>query len=160
MADATGPTDRLRRGSRIGIKEGQKRMHVAAESYHPWHRLSEPVQCPDCETVFIVTKDFPKEQFLATLKQHHHNGQEHPDFVASAPAWTSISGCDCCIQSAPIDVSASYKLSPVISRPGVGVAPRQRFLCLLDRLEEFHTLHACDVRHSAISGGGVILQLH
>ncbi len=81
--------------SPVAIKLGQERLHVSAESYHPWHRQTDNVQCPDCETIFSVTVGFPREQFLETLKQHHQKREEHPDLIAFAPEWTDVSECDC-----------------------------------------------------------------
>ncbi len=80
--------------SPVAIKLGQTRIHVA-DSLHPWQRISEPVQCPECETVYSVTTGFVMEQLLEILKKHHQTKEEHPDYIASEPAFTSTSECAC-----------------------------------------------------------------
>jgi Zn-finger nucleic acid-binding protein len=75
----------------VALKSGQKRIHVADE--HPWHRFGNDVKCPQCETVFIVSGDFPK--VMEILEQHHAKKQSHPDYIASAPDWTDTADCDC-----------------------------------------------------------------
>jgi len=77
----------------VALKYGQGRLHVANPI--PWHAHSETVQCPECETLYILSGGFPKVQFLETLKKQHQNKQEHPDLIPSAPEWTSISDCTC-----------------------------------------------------------------
>jgi hypothetical protein len=56
---------------------------------------SEEVQCPNCETVYIVTKGFALDKFLEILKKQHQANEGHPDHIASEPAFTSTSNCDC-----------------------------------------------------------------
>jgi hypothetical protein len=85
QVDATSP---------LAIKSGQTRIHVY-KSLHPWQRITEPVQCPECDTVYIVTKGFALEKFLEILKKQHQTKEEHPDYIASEPAFTSTSDCDC-----------------------------------------------------------------
>jgi hypothetical protein len=80
--------------SPVAIKSGQTRIHVS-DSHHPWHRFVESVHCPDCETVYIVTTGFSTKQFLETLKKHHKDKEEHPDYIASDPEFTSVSACGC-----------------------------------------------------------------
>jgi hypothetical protein len=77
----------------VAIKYGQSRVHVANPI--PWHAQCEAIQCPECETVFLVTGGFPKVQFLQTLEKQHKNKEEHPDHIPSEPVWTSISECAC-----------------------------------------------------------------
>ncbi len=81
--------------SPVAVKIGQKRLHISATSYHPWHRVSDNVQCPDCETIFAVTREFSREKFLEVLKENHEKREEHPDLIASEPEFTDISDCDC-----------------------------------------------------------------
>jgi hypothetical protein len=42
-----------------------------------------------------VTTGFSIEKFLATLKKHHKSNEEHPDYIASDPAFTNVSDCGC-----------------------------------------------------------------
>lgn len=77
----------------VAIKHGQGRIHVPDPI--PWHVLSEHVQCPHCDTIYILTVGFPKVQFLETLRKQHESKQSHPDFIPSAPEWTKVSDCDC-----------------------------------------------------------------
>ena len=77
----------------IALKFGQTRLHVPDPI--PWHAHSENIQCPECETRFIVTSGFPKAELLETLEKHHKNKEEHPDLIPSAPEWTSICECRC-----------------------------------------------------------------
>jgi len=81
--------------SPVAIKLGQKRLHLSAQCFHPWHRLTQNVQCPDCKIVFSVTEGFPIEQFLQVLRRNHQEREEHPDFVHSAPEQPKIADCDC-----------------------------------------------------------------
>jgi hypothetical protein len=78
----------------VAIKYLQGRLHVPNPI--PWHVHTEAVQCPECETVFVLTSGFPKLQFLETLKKQHQNHEEHPDLIPSAPEWTKVSECHCC----------------------------------------------------------------
>lgn len=80
--------------SPVAIKSGQTRIHVS-DSHHPWHRFVESVECPECDVVYIVTVGFPMEQFLETLKKQHKNKEDHPDHIASEPAFTNVSDCGC-----------------------------------------------------------------
>jgi len=77
----------------VVIKFGQTRVHVADE--RPWHAFAEKIKCPNCEIEFIVTHGFPSVDFLAVLDANHRNKEEHPDYIASDPAFTSIADCDC-----------------------------------------------------------------
>jgi hypothetical protein len=77
----------------VALKYGQGRLHVPNPI--PWHAQSETVKCPEYETLFLLTSGFPKVQFLQTLKKQHENKEQHPDLIASAPEWTSVSDCDC-----------------------------------------------------------------
>lgn len=77
----------------VAIKEGQLRIHVRNE--HPWHRKSETVKCPSCPTSFVVTANFPTEQFFAALARDHADKREHPDYIASEPAFTHVEECGC-----------------------------------------------------------------
>src|SRR5260370_19217989 len=76
----------------VAIKSGQKRVHVRDPI--PWHANSEDVKCPKCETVFIVTQDFPKGQLLEAFEAQHKNQQGHPYFIPSEPNLTSLTDCD------------------------------------------------------------------
>jgi hypothetical protein len=91
------PHKQLVTTSPVALKKGQSRLHIADE--HPWHRIADTVECPKCETVFILTGletgRFPKEQLLALLEKHHEDSESHPDFIASDPAFTDIADCDC-----------------------------------------------------------------
>jgi hypothetical protein len=80
--------------SPVAIKSGQTRIHVF-DSVQPWQRVTEPVQCPECEAVYYVTTGFAMKQFLEILKKQHQNNEEHPDYIASDPAFTSTSECKC-----------------------------------------------------------------
>jgi len=80
--------------SPVAIKLGQTRIHVA-DSLHPWQKINERVQCPECETAYSVTKGFAMEQFVEILKKQHKDKEGHPDYIASDPAFTSVSDCDC-----------------------------------------------------------------
>lgn len=77
----------------VAIKSAQRRVHVPNPI--PWHAKSGAVQCPECETVFIVTQGFPRTRLLETLKRQHEQGKDHPDYIASEPEWTHITECDC-----------------------------------------------------------------
>lgn len=77
----------------VAIKSGQRRVHIPNPI--PWHLRSESVRCPECETVFIVTEGFPRDQFSEALKRQHERGEEHPDYIASAPEWTTVADCKC-----------------------------------------------------------------
>ncbi len=77
----------------VAIKSGQRRVHV--QNPIPWNAHSEKVKCPKCETVFIVTKGFPKGQLLEELETQHKNQKTHPDFIPSEPTWTAVRECDC-----------------------------------------------------------------
>lgn len=77
----------------VAIKFGQARVHV--QNPIPWHAKSEAIQCPKCETVFIVTEGFPKPQLLAELETQHKNQKTHPDVIPSHPTWTTVTECDC-----------------------------------------------------------------
>ena len=83
--------------SPVALKAQQRRLHIADE--HPWHRFTDSVKCPNCETTFILTGvetgRFPPEQVLAILKNQHENHEEHPDLISSDPSFTSIAECDC-----------------------------------------------------------------
>lgn len=61
----------------VAIKGGQGRVHVIP--YGTWHRREEPLKCPQCETVFILTDGFPKEKVLEYLAKHHRDHEDHPD---------------------------------------------------------------------------------
>ncbi len=78
----------------IALKAGQQRLHLA-KPIPPWHAQCEQVQCPGCETVYIMTTGFPREQLLAALDGQHKNHEEHPDLIPFAPDWTTITECDC-----------------------------------------------------------------
>jgi len=80
--------------SPVAIKSGQTRVHTPNDD-GPWHAPAQNIKCPNCETVYIVTSGFSKEDFLAALDRHHKNKEEHPDYIPSAPEWTSIEVCDC-----------------------------------------------------------------
>lgn len=77
----------------VAIKFGQTRVHIPNE--RPWHAFAEKIKCPTCETAYIVTNGFPTKDFLAAVDGHHKNKQEHPDFIPSAPEWTSVAECNC-----------------------------------------------------------------
>lgn len=77
----------------VAIKFGQARVHV--QNPIPWHAKSEAIQCPKCETVFIVTEGFSKPQLLAELETQHKNQETHPDVIPSDPTWTTVTECDC-----------------------------------------------------------------
>jgi glycine/serine hydroxymethyltransferase len=80
----------------VAIKAGQGRVHIPVRSLHPWHRTSEVVQCPGCETVYTMSGDFEKQSLLDILNLQHTKKQEHPDVIASGPsAYTRIQDCDC-----------------------------------------------------------------
>jgi hypothetical protein len=80
--------------SPVAIKSGQTRIHVS-DSHHPWHRFTNAVNCPDCETVYIVTNGFASDKFLEILKKQHQAKEEHPDYIASDPAFTHTAECAC-----------------------------------------------------------------
>jgi hypothetical protein len=77
----------------VAIKKGQGRLHVIP--YGTWHRREESLKCPECETSFVLTDGFPKDQVLAVLKKQHENQEEHPDYIPSAPEWQHVEDCDC-----------------------------------------------------------------
>jgi hypothetical protein len=77
----------------VAIKYGQGRVHVPNPI--PWHAQSETIKCPHCETIFVVTTGFPRVDFLNALETDHKNEKEHPDYIASALAWTRTTDCDC-----------------------------------------------------------------
>lgn len=77
----------------VAIKFGQARVHV--QNPIPWHANSQGFQCPQCETIFIVTEGFPKAQLLAALESQHKNEEIHPDVIPSEPIWTTIADCRC-----------------------------------------------------------------
>ena len=77
----------------VAIKSGQKRVHVREE--RPFHAFPRRVKCPDCETVFIVDREFSDQDVLDALAKHHQAKVDHPDYIASQPAWTHIEDCDC-----------------------------------------------------------------
>jgi hypothetical protein len=79
--------------SPVAIKYGQGRVHVANPI--PWHARSEVFQCPDCETLYIVTEGFPRSQFLEALKNQHREKAAHPDCIFSEANWTRIEDCNC-----------------------------------------------------------------
>jgi rubredoxin len=78
----------------VAIKLGQERIHIRAGN-GPWHVLQETVQCPECETVYTLSGEFPKEQFLETVKEQHRTKREHPDYIAALPQFTHTGDCDC-----------------------------------------------------------------
>jgi len=77
----------------VAIKYGQGRVHVPNPI--PWHAQSEAIKCPHCETIFVVTAGYPRLDFLSALDMDHKNKKEHPDYIASALAWTRTENCDC-----------------------------------------------------------------
>jgi hypothetical protein len=77
----------------VAIKLGQGRVHVIPDG--TWHRKEEPLKCPQCETVFVLTDDFPKEAVLETLGKHHKDKKEHPDYLASDVSFTHVEDCTC-----------------------------------------------------------------
>jgi hypothetical protein len=77
----------------VAIKSGQRRVHIPNPI--PWHAKSDVVQCPECDTAFIVTQGFSKTHLLETLIRQHEQGEDHPDYIASAPEWTSVADCAC-----------------------------------------------------------------
>ena len=85
----------------VAIKVGQGRIHIPVRALHPWHRTSENVKCPDCDTSYIVTGEFPKADLNDILNRHHNNKQEHSDVIASIPAFTRIEDCDCARTETP-----------------------------------------------------------
>lgn len=79
--------------SPVAINRGQTRIHVIP--FGTWHRREEILKCPQCETEFFLTDAFPKDKVLQILEKHHKNREEHPDFIASDPAFTHIENCEC-----------------------------------------------------------------
>jgi hypothetical protein len=77
----------------VAIKHGQRQVHIPNPI--PWHAQSEAIKCPKCEIIYIVTSGFPRVQLLQALEKQHASKQEHPDHIASAPEWTTVSECDC-----------------------------------------------------------------
>jgi hypothetical protein len=77
----------------VAIKSGQSRLYIPNPI--PWHAHSEYIQCPKCDTIFIVTSGFPRVELLKTLEKQHESQKEHPDYIASAPEWTREAVCDC-----------------------------------------------------------------
>jgi hypothetical protein len=88
------PHKQVDSSSPVAIKSGQTRIHVS-DSHHPWHRFVGSVQCPDCETIYIVTNGFPLDKFMEILKKQHQSKAEHPDYIASDPDFASTSECKC-----------------------------------------------------------------
>lgn len=87
------PHKRVLTSHPVAIKCGQESLHVGNPI--PDHRHCERVQCPDCDTLFIVDANFPKVQLLEVLNKQHTNKEKHPDYVASVPEFTCISDCNC-----------------------------------------------------------------
>ena len=97
MAGMDEPHKQVVTTAPVALKNKQRRLHIADE--HPWHRFTDSVKCPKCDTTFILTGvetgKFPKEQVLAILERQHEARQEHPDLIPSDPAFTDIADCDC-----------------------------------------------------------------
>lgn len=73
----------------IAIKNGQPRIHV------PTYFGSYKVRCPNCDTTYAASCDFPLVELLDAFKVHHRGKIEHPDYIASEPSFTSLEYCDC-----------------------------------------------------------------
>lgn len=76
------------------VKQGQGRLHIYSTE-HPWHRLTETLSCPRCDTAFVLTGGFPKNEVLTILEKQHERHEEHPDIISSDPAFMRIVDCDC-----------------------------------------------------------------
>jgi hypothetical protein len=79
----------------VAFKAGQGRVHVPLSSLHPWLRKIENVTCPGCDTGYTTFGEFRKADLDGILSGHHKNKQEHPDVIASTPAFTRFEDCDC-----------------------------------------------------------------
>jgi hypothetical protein len=79
----------------VAIKKGQERIHVRGENLIPWHARADELKCPKCDAVYIASSNYPSEDLLLEMLNHHRDQLEHPDYVASAPAWTHIRECNC-----------------------------------------------------------------
>jgi hypothetical protein len=81
--------------SAVAIKAGQTRVHIPVRAMHPWLREVENIKCPSCDTSYVVYAKFPQPTLNDILSGHHKNKQEHPDVIASTPAFTRLEDCDC-----------------------------------------------------------------
>jgi hypothetical protein len=79
----------------VAIRIGQGRVHIPVRSLHPWHRVSENIKCPDCDTSYTVSGGFPKADVDDVLRRQHTKKEQHPDVISSTPGFTRIEDCDC-----------------------------------------------------------------
>lgn len=81
----------------VALRNNQRRLHIADD--HPWHRFTDLVECPECGATFILTGvetgRFPKEKVIAILEKQHETQKDHPDYIPSESAFTSVVDCDC-----------------------------------------------------------------
>jgi hypothetical protein len=77
----------------VAVQKDQLEYH--APGGEPWHMNAKDVACPDCDVVYIVDQGFSHECLLAQLKDEHAKNKKHPLFVASEPAFTTVSECKC-----------------------------------------------------------------
>jgi hypothetical protein len=77
----------------VAIKQGQSRVHIIP--YGTWHHRQEPLKCPECEAIFVLTDDFPKEKVLESLAKDHKDNEGHPDYLASDVYYTHLEDCTC-----------------------------------------------------------------
>ena len=77
----------------VAVKSGQADYHVPEE--RPWHAKPSKVSCPDCDVNYIVDEGFSHAALLKRLKGDHAKNQPHPPYIASDPAFTTITECKC-----------------------------------------------------------------
>lgn len=77
----------------VAIKARQGRIHVLNSI--PWHPDAGTLNCPKCDTMYILTLGFPTDKLLKTLEENHASKQDHPDYVPSDETWTRVADCNC-----------------------------------------------------------------
>ena len=79
--------------SPVAIQQGQSDYHVPGQE--PWHINATTVACPACDVVYIVDQGFAHQVLLLQLKTDHENNKNHAPFIASEPAFTTVTNCQC-----------------------------------------------------------------
>jgi hypothetical protein len=77
----------------VALQRDQSEYH--APDGGPWHVNGKCVACPVCGISYIVDEGFSHEFLLGKLKEDHARTRSHAPYIASNPAFTTVTDCKC-----------------------------------------------------------------
>jgi hypothetical protein len=78
LSRAREPHKLLNTTHALAVRKDQKRVHHPTDPI--WHGVPTDFKCPDCDTVYLLSRDFPKDKLLEALKENHTRGLPHQDY--------------------------------------------------------------------------------